>query len=386
MADRGHAGPGSAIAAVIAATIVIVNNFNGITIMGPLLGLSGKELSRLGVADLIRALAAPNFNPSERDRASDTIGYFRGISNAVDLLVGREVTRHGTATPDRFSLPGDLFRRTMTTQPGSTGGYLVGVDNAAFAPTLRDRNVVSRLPLHRLDGLQGNVTIPRGTAAASTMWQAYEGEAATPSGVTLGQLSLTPKTLICVIEFSLTLMKSMGAAANDYCLSEIVRAADAAVDNAFFVGAGGKEPVGIFSVPGITVQSGTSLTWASTLSLLKVAEQSAEEGSLVWVVAPDAAKLLRARERASGNGGFVLNDGRIAGYPVIVSGAVPDGGMVIAPWSSVTVANWRSAQLEVTPFSTSANFNSGVVAARLIVETDFVVHQPAQVAVATSIT
>ncbi len=354
--------------------------------MGPLLGLSGAEISRLGIADLIRALAAPNFNPSERDRASDVVGYFRGISNAVDMLVGREVYRHGTATPDRYSLPGDLFRRALTVQPGSTGGYLVGTDNAHFAPTLRDRGVLSKLPVHRLDGLQGNVTIPRGTAAASTMWQAHEGEAATPSGVALGQLSLVPKTLICVVEFSLHLMKTMGAAANNYCLSEIVRAADAAIDSAFFVGAGGNEPVGIFNVPGITLQAGANLTWASTLGMLKVAEQSAEEGALVWCIAPDAAKLLRARERASGNGGFVLQDGTIAGYPVIVTGAVPDGGMVIAPWSSVTVANWRSAQLEVTPFSSSANFGAGVTAARLIIETDFAVHQPAQIAISTSIT
>ena len=63
-------------------------------------------------------------------------------------------------------------------------------------------------------------------------------------------------------------------------------------------------------------------------AFLKVAEQSAEEGSLVWCIAPDAAKLLRARERASGNGGFVLQDGTIAGYPVIVTGATGGVGSV----------------------------------------------------------
>jgi HK97 family phage major capsid protein len=354
--------------------------------MGPLVGLSAAENIRLGVADLLMALAQPQYNPSERSKAADTIGYWRSVSNAVDMLCGREVYKHGSATPDRYSLPGDLFQRGLTTQPGSTGGYLVGSNNAHFAPTLRDRGVLSKLPVHRLDGLQGNVAIPRGTTAATTLWQSHETEAATPSGVALGQLSLTPKTLICVVEFSLHLMKTMGQAANNYCLSEIVRAADAAVDAAFFVGTGGNEPVGIFTTPGITSQAGANLTWASTLGMLKVAEQSAEEGSLVWCIAPDAAKILRARERASGNGGFVLQDGSIAGYPVIVSGAVPDGGMVIAPWSSVTVANWRSAQIEITPFASSANFNAGITAARLIIETDFVVHQPAQIAISTSIT
>ena len=91
--------------------------------MGPLLGLSGAEISRLGIADLIRALAAPNFNPSERGQASDIISYFRSVSNAVDMLSGREVYKHGSATPDRYSLPGDLFRRAMTVQPGSSAGW-----------------------------------------------------------------------------------------------------------------------------------------------------------------------------------------------------------------------------------------------------------------------
>ena len=353
--------------------------------MGPLLGLSGKELSQLGVADLILSLASPGFNADARTKAADTITYWRQVSNAVDMLAGREVFKHGSATPDRYSLPGDLLR-TMTATPGASGGYLVNGDIAAFAPTVRDRGVLDKLPVSRLDGLQGNAIIPRGTGSATASWQTSEGATVAASAPTLGQLSLTPKTLICTVEFSSSLLKTMGQAANGFALGEIRRAAAEAMDQAFFSGTGAEQPIGIFSVPGITVQAGANLTWAQTLAMLKVAEQSAEENSLVWVIAPDAAKLLRARERASGNGGFVLNDGRIAGYPVLVSGAVPDGGMVVAPWSSVTVATWRSAQLEITPFSSASNFAAGIVAARLIVETDFAVHQPSQIAVATSIT
>jgi HK97 family phage major capsid protein len=352
--------------------------------MGPLLGLSRNELTRYGLADLVLALSAPPFGVKAA-RTAPVLEHFRSMSTAVDILCGREVLPHGPEHPHRFSLPGDMFR-TMTAQPGSAGGYLVGTDVKGYVSNLRNRGVLAHLPVKRLDGLAANVTLVRGNGSVTASWQAVEGTPVTPTDLTLGQLSLTPKALVVIVELSTQLMHALGAAANAYVLGEIDRAVAEELDRKFLAGAGGSEPIGMLNSDGINTQAGASLSWASTTDMLRLAELSAEGDSLAWIVAPDAAKVLRTRERASGNGGFILNDGTIAGYPARVTSAMPAGALVLAPWDDVTVATWGSVQLEATPFSSAGNFNKGIVAVRMIVDTDWVAEKPATVTKATSIT
>jgi HK97 family phage major capsid protein len=359
--------------------------------MGPLLGLSQKELRRVGLADLILTMHEGEGIPMPgTDRAKERreiTDHFRGLSMAVDALAGRDVSPYQT-NAYAYSIPGDFFEsRAMSTIPGNKGGYLQGSSEiAAYLPDLRNRGLLSRLPaVLRLDGLKANATQVRGDGGITINWQGDEGSTVTVTDPALGSVSLRQRTLIAIVEISYALLRAFGPAGNAYVATLIQRAASEARDKAFIDGAGGAVPLGVLRHPGINSQAGASITWAGVLEMLRLAELYAEDDSLAWVLAPDVAKLLRARERATGNGGFILNDGTIAGVPALVSNSVPAGSMLIAPWSGATVATWGPMSLEVAAGSAS-NFNKGVVAVRLMIETDSVYGQPTAVTKSASIT
>ncbi|MEG7660796.1 phage major capsid protein, partial [Listeria monocytogenes] len=54
----------------------------------------------------------------------------------------------------------------------------------------------------RLTGLQGNLTIPRQSGAATAYWLSTESTAITESQQTLGQLAFSPKTAGAYTEIS----------------------------------------------------------------------------------------------------------------------------------------------------------------------------------------
>lgn len=349
------------------------------------LGLRQPEM-KYGLGDLVASLAAPSSSLDGREKDNAIYRQFREQSNVCDLMAGKEVFRAGPVNANRFAIPGDYFR-ALTTQPGSSGGYLVGTETTGHASNLRPRGVLNRLPVQRMDGLTGNVSLPRGVGASTATWQATETEAVAATAPTLGSITLAAKTLIGTLEVSGALTRGMGAAGNAWMTSEVRYTIDEAAARAFFNGAGGAEPVGLLNVPGINAQAGAALSWASVLDMLRLAELSCEDDStLAWVCAPDAAKILRARERASGNGNFIIADGRIAGLPCVVSATVPNGTLIVADWSRVVVASWGAIEVEVTGMASSAHFNAGMTAVRCIASVDFAVTQPSVVVAATSIT
>ena len=58
-----------------------------------------------------------------------------------------------------------MGRRDLTVATAGQGGFLVGTENIGFIEMLRNRSVVMRMGARRLSGLQGNVTVPRQSAA-----------------------------------------------------------------------------------------------------------------------------------------------------------------------------------------------------------------------------
>lgn len=355
--------------------------------MGPSIGLTRKELSRFGLADLVLAMSGPT-SFGQRDRAGAAIEHFRNVSNAVDLLCGKEVFLHGAANPYCFSIPGDyLQQRTLTSATGSSGGYLIDGDIDHYVANLRNRGVLNKLPVNRLDGLAANVTLPRGTSNVTATTQGAETTTVNASDLALGQLSLTPHPVVAIVELSTLLLKGLGPAANAYVLREIDGAINQKLDTLFLNGAGNPtEPLGVLGTAGIGSQSGTSLAWAAgILEMVRLAELYGEGGDLAWVVAPDAAKILRGREKSAGSG-FIMDDGAIGDFPSFVSNSAPAGSLCIAPWSSVSVATFGALSLEITPFASSTAFAKGVTSIRVIVDADWVVEQPAAVVKATSIT
>jgi hypothetical protein len=71
-----------------------------------------------------------------------------------------------------------------------------------------------------------------------------------------------------------------------------------------------------------------------------------------WAVAPDAAAILRLRERVAGSG-FLLDAARIDGRPAAVSNGVPSATATFGDWSQIVLVTWGVLEFGTNPYGAS---------------------------------
>lgn len=304
-------------------------------------------------------------------------GRERAVTKAAALASGHDHDEN------RCWLPwGALDRRAMATQPGSAGGYLVGTQTAAPADVLRGWSVVTQAGVQVLPGLRSDVSIPRVADEVTASWLAPGAPLSTPDP-TLAEVSMTPRTLGALVHFPLKMLRQ-SEHAEALIQAQLLRAVGEALDTAFFAGAGGAEPLGLLNVPGIGTQSGTSLAHAGIIAMRKsVLAAGAMEDNLRWVGGVDAQETLSARERASGGGRFLWDDGSILGRPAHATRSAPAAALVAGDFSQAVVGVWGSGlRVDVDP---SQHFESAGLVARVLMFVDFGFPRPEAFSLAISI-
>ena len=135
--------------------------------------------------------------------------------------------------------------------------------------------------------------------------------------------------------------------------------------------------------------SGTSLATAGILDAIKLIEDASaliDPTKFAPVVAPDAARLLRLRELATGSGMLMVAN-TLAGYPSVVTKTIPDSTIVLGDWSQVMLLEWGVLEVGTDPYGVnSALFTKGLVGLRAIWTCDFICLQPKSFVKIASIT
>lgn len=350
------------------------------------LGLSRGDQQRYSMFRVMRMLSARN--PSESQSLSAEAAYEIECSRAVAKSLGRE--------PDGIFVPADILRRpvasasrAMLAQPGASGGYLVDTDNMGFIDMLRNRSVLSSLGARTLSGLQGNVAIPRQTAAGTLVWQAGETTAATAADQTLGQFSMTPKTAIAVTEVGRTLMMQSSPSAEAMVTADLAKVVALGVDLAGLTGTGGAQPLGIENTTGVTTgQDAANATYAKMLAFQGVAAAAnAMLDGAGYVTTPAVAAILMAKSRFANTDTPLwdgsINDGQMCGVRAMSSNQVASGHCIFGSWSEVLIGEWGVLELTMNPYQ---SFNAGVVGIRAIYTVDVLVRYPAAFVVSSSVT
>jgi hypothetical protein len=116
------------------------------------------------------------------------------------------------------------------------------------------------------------------------------------------------------------------------------------------------------------------------------ASANASDESIAFVTTPEVRELLENREAATGNGGFVWQDDRVADRPGYVTTDMPAATMVAGDWADIILALWGPGfELSFNPYEQS-KFIAGITTARVLVSMDVAVQHPASFCAATSIT
>lgn len=280
--------------------------------------------------------------------------------------------------------------RDLNTAVANQGGNLVaGMPDAApqdtYVAALRASGLARRFGLRRVP-VTGNPSFPRITTAASTTWLASETASIAEAQPVIGSVSATPKTVGARFDISRMLLKQVTLAGERFLFGEAGAAVAAAVDGAVVAGSGASgQPQGVIGTSGVATQSGTSLNWAGVCNAVEQVETASamvEPAAVGWVIGAAAAELLRVREKATGSG-FILDDGRIAGYPAFVSNVAPATGAVFGDWSGVMLPEWGVLEVGADPFT---QFTSGVVTVRALWALDVAVLRPSSFCTISNIT
>jgi HK97 family phage major capsid protein len=345
------------------------------------LGLTDKETQRFSLVRAIRAVSEKDWKNAQFELE---------CSRAIAERMGR------VAEPHKFYVPFEVMerpvqqKRDLTVATAGAGGYLVATENMGFIEMLRNRSVAFRMGVRRLSGLNGSVTVPRQSAAATAYWLANEGTQITESQQTFVQMALTPKTVGAYTEVSrqLLLQSSPGAEGivTDDLAQQVALAADLAVLNGS--GASG-QPLGIIGTAGIGSVSGTSLAAAGVLEFqTDVATSNVTPMRPGYVTTPVVAGLLMIRPELPTTGTTRLWagnvwDGAMFGMPAMTSNQMPTANMLFGDWQEVVVGEWGVLEVEVNPY---ANFQAGIVGVRAIYSMDVGVRRPFAFSLATTIT
>lgn len=358
------------------------------------IGMSRNDTERFSLARAIRACASRSWQkdaPYELEVTRTVAQKLGKVADDNRFCVPFEVLerQHNVMEIEQMRQALGLGRRDLTVASAGAGGYLVETANVGFIDILRNRSVAYRMGARRLSGLQGNVTVPRQSAAATAVWLANEASTLTESQQTFVQLSLSPKSVGAYTEISRQLLLQSSPGAEGIVSSDLSRVVAIAADLAVLNGSGASgQPTGIIGTAGIGGVTGTSLAYAGVLEFqTDVAGANVMPVSGGYVTTPAVAALMMQRVKFTSTASPLWEgnvwDGSMSGFPAMSSNQMPSANMLFGDWSEVVVGEWGVLEIEVNPY---ANFQAGIVGVRAIYSMDVAVQRPFAFSLATSIT
>jgi len=267
--------------------------------------------------------------------------------------------------PQGFFVPMDVLdggKRVMTTSAGGTG--LKATDHLAdsFIDALRAQSVAMTLGATVLDGLVGDVSIPKLTAGGTFYWVAEDGNITDGDG-TIGNVTLSPKTIGAAVPISRKLLKQSAPSVEQVMLNDLRRGAALGIDLAALEGGGTNEPDGIINATGVntaTITSAGSPTWAELVNFeTQVGNDNALEGSLAYVTTSAVAGNLKTTAKDSGSGLFLMDNGMANGYPVAIRNGLTANSIIFGNFNDLLIGMW--GVLDVMPDEATKAASGGLV-------------------------
>lgn len=240
----------------------------------------------------------------------------------------QEITKRTGQSPRGFWFPmqtrmagGGYSQRDLTAGGVGTGAETVPtMIPHELIDILRNRSTVIEAGARVMNGLSGDVAIPRKTATATTEWKTETG-AITESTPTLDNLNLSPKRVGAYVEYSKQWLIQSAIDAEGFVRTDIADAIAVTIDAAALDGTGASnQPTGIVATSGVgSVTFGAAATWAKVLEFQTDLEAAnALKGMPAYVSSAATKSKWRQILKESGDAGahyLMEMDGSVAGYP-----------------------------------------------------------------------
>ena len=321
------------------------------------IGMSKEEVREFSLVKAIRAMA----NPSDRKAQEDA---------AFEFECSREAARQYGKDAQGIMLPAEVLRtwskRDINTGDDST---LIAEDyrGGDFIDVLRNSSSVLAAGATTLQGLQGNVVIPKKTAASSAGWIATEGNAASESEFTSGSVTMTPRVIGAFTDATRLLLQQSSLDIENLIRDDLTKSIATAIDLGALAGSGSSgQPTGIKNTSGIntTTFAAANPTFAEIIAMeSEVANDNGLVGNLGYICKPSDYGTLKTTSKDTGSGQFVVEpDGNMNGYNVVRSNQVTAGDFFFGNFADLLVGFYGGLDITVDPYSLSNTGSIRIVA------------------------
>lgn len=323
---------------------------------------------------LTRAIAAAA--QLDRDNGIDA-GREREVAREIETRSGQ--TFKGLAVPLSAIVPVETRAITTTAPAGGPGGAMVQTDVSADPiDLLRANTIAGDLGVSFLNGLTGNLSVPKLTQGASASWLAENADI-TSSTPEMGTVGLSPKTVGALVEMSRQMLLQTSGGVERLVRSDLAMLLGRALDRAILIGGGTDEPVGVLSTTGLTAQqtAAAALTEDDLIDAMAALETANSEATGVALNPAAAALSRKLRDEHGQSLNAISGVGRQAtmqGLPARTSTQIPFTGAagdtiaLFGRWSDVMVGAWGSLDLVANPYG--AGFARGAVEVRAMMSAD----------------
>ena len=328
------------------------------------IGLTQKEVRNFSLMKAIRAMA----NPSDR-KAQEAASF--------EFEAAAEAAKRDGVDPQGLYVPADVRRSWGMSQRdlNTTNDAAVIAEDfrgGDFIDVLRNASSVMQAGATMLSGLQGDVKIPRKTAASAAGWISTEGGAASESEPTLGQVTMSPKTLGAFTDVTRLMMMQSSLDIEALIRNDLSTAIAQAIDLGALAGSGASgQPTGVANTSGInapTSFAAANPTFAEVVAMeTAVAEDNALMGNLAYILPAGMYGALKTTAKDSGSGQFVVGpDGTMNGYRTIVSNQVTAGDLFFGNFSDLLIGMYGGLDLTVDPYTNSTSGTVRIVALQTV--------------------
>ena len=322
-------------------------------------GLSQKEVRQFSILRALNALA----NPTDKS-AWEASAFEREVSEAGAKAAGKSARG--------IFVPSEILRakRDLVAGTPTAGGNIVATDlmAASFIDILRNRSVVQRAGATVMNGLTGNVAIPKQTGAATAYWVAESG-APTESQQTIGQVTMTPRTVGAFTDFSRRLILQSSIDVENMVRRDLAAVIALALDAAAIYGTGASnQPTGLKLTAGINTRDfgvSASPSFADLVQMeTEIRSDNADVANMRYILNPAQVGAAKTTPKfGSGTEATIWEQGNtINGYGTEVSNQILAGDVFFGNWADLMIGFWSGLDLTVDPYAGATSGTVRVIA------------------------
>ena len=306
-----------------------------------------------------------------RESASNTLsGLEKEMSDEIAHKTGKAARGFYMPTNINFG------KRDLTVGTNNAGGFLKGTDHLGneFIEAVYAKLVVGEAGARVLQGLKGDVAIPKLSASVNNASFVAENAAPSESSQTFAQVTMSPKTLACHIDLSRKLMLQSDPSIEQIVRDDVINSFARKIDGVALEGGGSNEPTGLIGLMSNNVVSigtnGGALSYANVVDLVKLVDEDnaiRNDGSVNFIGnAKVTAKLRTTSKQSSGvEGNFILEpNNQMLGFNYMSSSLVPSdlskgsgsnlSALLFGDFSQLLIGYYSGVDVVVDPYTGSS--------------------------------